>query len=131
MYGTRVGGVSPHSYGLQVSVLVPSATEAAPINAGDNLKLITTAAYSAAPCVAGDKVQLKALHPVKDAKTPLGCQIFGFSRVDKYKYTGAAPAIGASVEAAGKDTVQTAAAANGSFVLFVDAAKQIVEVAMP
>lgn len=131
MYGTRPGGVSPHSFGLQVTVLVPTATEADPINTGDNLKFANTGAYHAAPCVAGDQVQLKALHPVKDGKTPLGCQLYGFSRIDKFTYTGTDPAVGASIEAAGKDTVRTAAAANGTFVLFVDTTKKIVEVAMP
>ena len=132
MYGERVGGVSPHQYGLQVTVLVPTATEASPINAGDNLKLVNTGAYNAAACVDGDVIQLKALHPVKDGKTPLGCQLYGnFKRVDKFVYTGADPAVGASVVASGKGTVKTAGAANGTFVLYVDAAKKIVEVAMP
>jgi hypothetical protein len=131
MYGERVGGVSPHSFGLQVTVLVPTATELAPIVAGDNLKFVNTGAYHAAACADGDTIQLKALHPVKDGKTPLGCQLYGFSRIDKCKYTGADPTVGASVVASGKGTVKTAGAANGTRVLFVDTARKIVEVAMP
>jgi hypothetical protein len=132
MVGTRVGGVTPHSYGLQISVLVPSATATEPVNEGDLLKFITTAPYSAAPCVDGDSVQLKAIHGgVKDANTPVGCHLYGFSRVDKFKFTGIAPAIGDSIVVAGKGIVKTAASANGTFVLFVDASRQIVEVAMP
>ncbi|MED0765994.1 hypothetical protein P4S83_01765 [Aneurinibacillus thermoaerophilus] len=131
MYGARPGGVSPHQYGLQVTVLVPTATEAAPINTGDNLKFVNTGAYHAAPCADGDAIQLKALHPVKDGKTPLGCQLYGFSRIDKFTYTGADLVIGDSIVAAGKGAVKKADAANGTVVLFVDTAKKIVEVAMP
>lgn len=131
MFGARVGGVSPHSYGLQITVLVPDATEGNPINTGDGLKLVNTGSYHAAPCADGDKIQLKALHPVKDGKTPLGCQIYGYDRVDKFAYEGATPAIGNSIVAAGKGTVKVAAEANGTYVLFVDTAKNIVEVAMP
>jgi hypothetical protein len=131
MYGTRVGGVSPHQYGLQVTVLVPAATEAAPVKAGDGLKLITTAAYSAAKCEAGETVQLTAIHDVADASTPLGCQLYGFSRIDSFPYSGTAPTIGASVESDGASKMRTAAAANGTFVLYVDTVKQIIEVAMP
>lgn len=131
MYGARPGGVSPHSFGLQVTVLVPTATEATPINSGDSLKFATTGAYHAAPCADGDKIQLMALHPVKDGKTPLGCQLYGFSRVDKFAYTGTAPVVGDSIVAAGKGAVKTATEANGTIVLFVDTARKIVEVAMP
>lgn len=132
MFGERVGGVSPHQFGLQVTVLVPTASEALPINTGDNLKFANTGAYHAAACADGDVIQLKALHPVKDGKTPLGCQLYGgFKRVDKFTYTGADPTVGASIVAAGKGTVKVAGAANATRVLFVDTAKKIVEVAMP
>lgn len=131
MVGERPGGASPHQYGLQVTVLVPTATEAAPINAGDVLRFDPTGAYYAARAAAGAAVQLKALHKVSDGKTPLGCQVYGFSRIDRFTFTGAAPALGASIESADGINVRAAAAANGSVVLFVDAAKSIVEVAMP
>ncbi|MBA4543987.1 hypothetical protein H1164_13945 [Thermoactinomyces daqus] len=132
MYGTRVGGVTPHAYGLQVTVLVPSATPTQPVNEGDLLKLITTAPYSAAPCADGDPVQLKAIHGgVTDDTTPVGCHLYGFSRVDKFKFTGAEPTIGASVVAAGNGVVKVSPENNGTFVLFVDSSRNIVEVAMP
>lgn len=130
MYGTRPGGVSNYSYGLQVTVLVPDADNN-PINAGDVLKFATSGAYHAAPCADGDVIQLKALHPVKDSATPLGCQVYGFSRIDKFTYTGTDLVIGDSIVAAGAGTVKVAASANGTFVLFVDTVNKIVEVAMP
>ncbi|MFD1423419.1 hypothetical protein ACFQ4J_06640 [Laceyella tengchongensis] len=131
MYGTRVGGVTPHSYGLQITVLVPSATESAPINTGDLLKLATTGPYQAVPCADGDPIQLMAIHPVKDANTPLGCRVYGYSRIDRFTYSGADPAIGGSIVVAGLGKVKAAASGNGTFVLFVDTTRKIVEVAMP
>lgn len=137
MYGERVGGVSPHSYGLQISVLVPTATESAPIKAGDSLKLIKTGGYHAAACADGDVIQLKAIHTVKDGKTPLGCRVYGFSRVDKYQYSGEDPVVGDSIVSDGAGAIKRSLDGangpvdNGSFVLFVDSVSKTVEVAMP
>jgi len=127
----RVGGVVPDNYGLSLTVLVPTASEANPIEQGDQLSFATTGAYHAARAAAGGVVQMRAKHTVTDGTTPLGVHVYGFSRVDKFEYSGTAPAIGASIESAGDGTVRAAAAANGSFVLFVDTARGFVEVAMP
>lgn len=129
MYGSRPGGVSPHNYGLQVTVLVPNATENAPVKAGDPLKFVSTGSYHAAPCVDGDKIHLKAINTANDGKTPVGCQLYGFSRIDKFSYTGAV-SVGDSIVASGDGAVKAALEANGTFVLFVDNARNIVEVAM-
>lgn len=127
----RIGGVVPDSYGLSLTVRVPAASEANPIEAGDLLVLAGTGSYEARPAVAGEALRLVAKHPVRDGITPLGVYVYGYSRVDKFTYTGTAPAIGASIEAAGPDTVRAAAAGNGSYVLHVDTARGYVEVAMP
>lgn len=130
-YGARVGGVSPHEYGLQITVLAPLATELLPVETGDFLKFDNVFPYGAVLCADGDPIQLKALHPVKDGSTPLGCILYGFSRVDKFTYTDVDPALGDSVVVSGKGTVKKAAAPNGTLVLYVDPIKKIVEVAMP
>jgi hypothetical protein len=127
----RVGGVVPDNYGLSLTVLVPTASAANPIDQGDLLRFATTGPYHATVAAAGTAVQLVAKHPVENATEPLGVYVYGFSRVDKFVYSGTAPAIGASIESAGDGTVRTAAAANGSYVLYVDTANSTVEVAMP
>jgi hypothetical protein len=127
----RVGGVVPDSYGLSLTVTVPTASEANPVEADDILTFATTGNYQAVKAGAGAVIVLKAKHPVRDGLTPLGVHVYGFSRVDRFTYSGAAPAIGASIESAGDGTVRAAAAANGSFVLYVDASRNYLEVAMP
>lgn len=127
----RVGGVVPDDYGLSLTVIVPTASASNRIEQGDQLSFATSGAYHAARAAAGGAVQLRAKHPVEDGVTPLGVHVYGFSRVDKFRYSGTAPAIGASIESAGDGTVRAAAAGNGSFVLFVDATNGTVEVAMP
>ncbi|PFP29401.1 hypothetical protein COJ96_10885 [Bacillus sp. AFS073361] len=127
----RVGGVVPDSYGLSLTVTVPTASEANPVEADELLTFATTGPYQAQKATAGSTIILKAKHPVRDGLTPLGVHVYGFSRVDRFGYSGAAPAIGASIESAGDGTVRTAATGNGSFVLYVDATRNYVEVAMP
>jgi len=128
---TRVGGVVPDSYGLSLTVTVPTASETNPVEAGDSLVFATTGPYHARLTSAGEPIQLKAKHPVRDGLTPLGVHVYGFSRVDRFTFSGDAPAIGASIESAGDGTVRTAAAGNGSFVVYVDTARNYVEVALP
>lgn len=127
----RLNTTLPDGYGLSLSVYVPTASEANPINTGDLLVWSTTEGYAAAPGVAGDPVQLRAKHPVSDPFTPLGVHVYGFSRVERLPYVGAAPALGASVALAADGTVTTAAAANGSRVVYIDTAAGLVDVAMP
>ncbi|MEH7114560.1 hypothetical protein V7124_19670 [Neobacillus niacini] len=128
---TRVGGVVPDSYGLSLTVTVPTASEANPVEADAILTFATSGPYHAVQAAAGSAIVLKAKHPVRDALTPLGVHVYGYSRVDKFTYSGTVPAIGASIESAGDGTVRTALSANGSFVLYVDEARSYVEVAMP
>lgn len=127
----RVGGVVPDNYGLSLTVVVPTASAGNPVEQGDQLSFATTGAYHAAKAAAGAAVTLRAKHRVEDATTPLGVHVYGYSRVDKFRYSGTAPAIGASIESAGDGTVRAAAAGNGSFVLYVDSANGTVEVALP
>jgi len=127
----RLNTTMPDSYGLSLSVYVPTASDANPVDTGDLLTWSTTAGYNAAPAVAGDPVQLRAKHPVKDPLTPLGVYVFGFSRVERLPYTGVVPALGASIENDGAGGVRAAAVANGTRVLYVDAAAGLVDVAMP
>lgn len=132
----RAGGQSPHSYGLKVTVKVPTATSSAPVSAGDQLVLSTDGAYEAAPATSGDPIQLIAINGTDNALTPVGAFLFGFSRVHHLAYSGTAPAIGAGVVAAGDGTVRAAdtgatpAEEGSGFVLFVDTARSYVEVAL-
>lgn len=127
----RLNTTMPDSYGLSISVYVPTASEANPVDSGDLLTFVTTAGYSAAPAAAGAAIQLRAKHPVTDPLEPLGCHVFGFSRIERLPFTGAAPALGASVTADGAGGVATAAAANGTLVVYVDEAAGLVDVLMP
>lgn len=130
----RAGGQSPHSYGLKVTVKVPTATASAPVSSGDQLVLSTDGAYEAAPAQAGDPIQLIAINGTEDALTPVGAFLFGFSRVHHLAFSGTAPAIGSGVVAAGDGTVRAADTGGGEtgngFVLFVDTARSYVEVAL-
>lgn len=133
----RVNTTMPDSYGLSLTVYVPTASEANPVDTGDLLSWSDVAGYSAAPAAAGDPIQLRAKHPVTDPLTPLGVHAFGFSRVERLPYTGTAPALGASVTADGAGGVTAAtdgagaAVTNGTRVLYVDTAAGLVDVAMP
>ncbi|MCU6603772.1 hypothetical protein OCO53_25360 [Peribacillus frigoritolerans] len=127
----RVGGQVPDSYGLSLTVTVPAASDASPVEAGDILNFTATGPYHAALAADGGAVQLIAKHPVTDPLTPLGVWVLGFSRVQKMNFSGAAPAIGSSVVADGAGGVRADATANGSRVLYVDAARGYVEVALP
>ncbi|KAB2328938.1 hypothetical protein F7731_23585 [Cytobacillus depressus] len=127
----RVNTTMPDSYGLSLTVYVPTASEANPIETGDILSWSTTSGYSAVPAGAGDAIQLRAKHPVTDPLEPLGVHAFGFSRVERLPFEGTAPALGDSVTADGKGGVTTAGDANGSRVLYVDVAAGLVDVALP
>lgn len=128
---SRVGGVVPDSYGLSLTVTVPTASEENPVEADDLLVFATTGPYHARKATTGEAIVLKAKHPVRDGLTPLGVHVYGYSRVDRFTYTGTAPTIGISIESAGNDTVQVAPEGNGSFVLYVDETRNYCEVAMP
>lgn len=130
MMYSRPGGKSPHTRGLQITVVVPAATTIAPINTGDVLTLTTAGAYTAQKAVADAVVQLKALHPVSDPNIPLGVQVYGFSRIDKFVYTGTL-AIGDSIVADGTGAVKKVVTANGTFTCFVDTTNKIAEVLLP
>lgn len=128
----RVGGPVPDSYGLSLTVKVPIASEANPIDTGDLLVWDATGANTMIPAPDGALPQGRAKHPVSDPFTPLGVHVFGTSptRVEQIPYTGAAPALGASVVANGTGGVRAlgASPANHTRVLFVDTARKIVEI---
>ena len=125
---TRVGGQSPDSYGLSVTVTVPAATKAAPVAVNQPLVWGTTA-NSAVKAAADAVFDLVAKHPVDDALTPLGCWVAGSkARVHVFAYTGTAPTVGGSIVADGLGGVKATATANYSRVLFVDTTRKYVEV---
>lgn len=132
----RVNTTMPDSYGLSLTVYVPTASAANPVDTGDVLSWSTTEGYAAVPAAAGDPIQMRAKHPVSDPMEPLGVHVFGFSRVERLPFTGAAPALGVSVAADGAggvtaDVGGVAVADNGTRVLYVDTAAGLVDVAMP
>lgn len=128
---TRIGGPIPDSYGLSLTVKVPTATAANPVETGTPLSWSATAAYAAIPTANGNVPDMVAKHPVSDGFTPLGVHVYGASRIAIFPYTGAAPALGGSIVANGTGGVITAGTGNGTRVLFVDTARKIVEVLMP
>ena len=128
---TRIGGPIPDSYGLSLTVKVPTASETNPIETGTPLSWSATTAYAAIPTPSGSLPDMKAKHPVSDPFTPLGVHVFNASRVEVFPYTGAAPALGSSIVADGTGGVMTTATANATRVLYVDTARSIVEVLLP
>lgn len=137
----RVNTTMPDSYGLSLTVYVSTASEANPVETGDLLTWSNSAGYTAVPAVAGDPIQMRAKHPVDDPLQPLGVHVFGFSRIERLPYIGAAPTLGSSVVVAVDGTTGevgvsnmsggVAVAANGTRVLYVDTAAGLVDVAMP
>ena len=128
---TRIGGPIPDSYGLSLTVKVPTASEANPVETGTPLSWSNASAYSAIPTPSGSLPDMKAKHPVSDSFTPLGVHVFNASRVEVFPYTGAAPALGTSIVSNGAGGVMTTATANGTRVLYVDPVRSILEVLMP
>lgn len=128
---SRVGGHMPDDYGLSMTVLCPTASEANPIEKNTPLVFTTTGAYHVKPAAAGDTVQAIAKHRIIGGFDPLGVHAFGWQRVSKVAFSGTAPAIGASVEADGAGAFRAAATANGTRVMYVDAAGGFCEVAFP
>ncbi|USK72673.1 hypothetical protein [Peribacillus asahii] len=125
---TRVGGQSPDSYGLSVTVTVPAATAGAPVKTNEPLKW-GAGAYEAVKAVADDVIALVAKHPVEDGLTPLGAWVAGGnSRVHVFTYSGTAPTVGGSVVADGLGGVKSTVTANSTRVLYVNTARQQVEV---
>lgn len=134
----RVNHNLPDSYGLSLTVYVPTASETTPVEQGDALTFVATASNSVAPSAAGDVVHCRAKHTVSDPMEPLGVHVYGFSRVDTFTFTGTAPAIGASVVADGAGGMMDAGVdaggapiANGTRVVYVDTAAGTVDVLMP
>jgi hypothetical protein len=128
----RLNTTLPDSYGLSLTVWCPTASEANPIDTGDILSWSATEGYGAVPAVAGDPIQIRVKEPCTDPLTPVGAHIYGFSRVERLPFlAGAAPALGASVEADGAGNVRTAVAPNGTRVVYVDTAAGLVDVLLP
>lgn len=127
----RVGGQSPDSYGLSLSVKVPLATAVAPVTTNQPLKWGATA-YEAVAAVDGDVFTLVAKHPVEDALTPLGVWLVNEkTRVHVFTYTGTAPTIGSGVVANGTGGVKAAIGTEPDLnnqVLYVDTVRLYVEV---
>jgi hypothetical protein len=128
---SRVGGQSPDSYGLSLTVNVPTASATNKTNTNQPLRW-TAGPFSAVNAADGEVIQLVAKHPVEDALTPLGVWVAGGnSRVHVFDYTGTAPALGAGVVANGTGGVRAAAGTetgNTSRVLYVDTVRKYVEV---
>lgn len=128
---TRVGGQSPDSYGLSMTVNVPTATAANKVETNQPLRW-GAGEFAAVKAADGEVIQLVAKHPVEDALTPLGVWVAGGnSRVHVFTYTGAAPALHGGIVANGTGGVRAAAGTetgNTSRVLYVDTARSQVEV---
>lgn len=134
----RVNHNLPDAYGLSITVYAPTASEANPIETGEVLKFVDSASNSVAPAGDGDAIQAVAKHRVTDPLEPLGVHVYGFSRIQTFKFSGAAPTLGAGVVADGKGGVKVLAAEpegavipNGTRVLYVDSGLGVVDVAMP
>lgn len=127
----RIGGPIPDSYGLSLTVKIPTATLSAPVAVGTPLSWSNASAYSAVPAVAGGPIDLVTKEKAEDGLTPIGVHVFRASRVAIYTYSGTAPALGASIEPNGTGGVRTVATGNGTRVLYVDTTRSIVEVLMP
>lgn len=125
---TRVGGQSPDSYGLSLTVNVPSATAANKVETNQPLRW-AAGDYAAVKAAAGEAFDMVAKHPVEDALTPLGVWLAsGGARVHVFRYTGTVPTVGGSVAADGLGGVTGTATANSTRVLYVDTARSYVEV---
>lgn len=130
-YNKRGGAKSPDDMGTSLTLFVKDATVIAPIKQGDLLLFDATAgAYGAKKAVDGDVFDAVAKHGnVEGPEEPCGVHIVhGRSRVNKFKYTGTAPTLGASVVASGLSTVKATATPNNTKVMLVDTVNQIVEV---
>ena len=127
---SRVGGQSPDSYGLSLTVNVPNASATNKTNTNQPLRW-AGGPYNAVNAADGDVIQLVAKHPVEDAVTPLGVWVAsGNSRVHQFEYTGPAPELGAGIVANGTGGVRASDGTeegNTSRVLYVDTARNYVE----
>lgn len=130
-YNKRGGAKSPDDMGTSLTLFVKDATVANPIKAGDLLVFDATAgAFGAKKAVDGDVIDAVSKHGlVEGPEDPCGVHlIVGKTRVNKFKYTGTAPTLGASVVASGLSTVKATATPNNTRVMLVDTANSIVEV---
>ena len=120
----------PDSYGLSLTVYVPTASNANPVNTGDVLVWDDTTGWGAAPAGEGAAVELVAKHPVSDPSTPLGVYVYGYSRTQEFRYTGDI-ALGDSIVFNGDGTVRAAGAdvTNGTRVAYIE--NGIVSVLLP
>lgn len=131
-YNKRGGAKSPDDMGTSLTLYVKDATKVAPIKAGDLLVFDATAgnSHGAKKAVDGDVIDAVSKHGlVEGPEDPCGVHlVVGRSRINKFKYTGTAPALGVSVVASGIDTVKATATPNNTRVMLVDTANSIVEV---
>lgn len=111
----------PDSYGLSLTVYVPTASQTNPVNTGDVLVWDGVTGWGAAPAGDGAAIEMVAKHPVSDPNTPLGVWVYGYSRTHEFNYTGDI-ALGDSVVFNGDGTVRAAGAdvANGTRVVNIE-----------
>lgn len=133
----RNGGESPAAYGCIITCDAPTGTTAlAPVEIGEIYKLSTAASYKLVAAVAADKLGGIANAPLvrteerADIVKPIAVRVIsrGFQRISALKYSGAAPTLGASVEADGAKAVRNVAYDGNSFNCYVDTTNLIVEV---
>jgi hypothetical protein len=130
-YNNRIGSASPDHAGLAVTVFVKGISEASPVKKGDLfVQDPTHGDYGVKRCVDGDVPMFVAkAGGIVDPLHPVGAYLIGGkSRINKMKYTGTAPTLGASIVASGADTVKATATPNATVVLKVDTVLQVVEV---
>lgn len=80
----RLNASLPDSYGLSLTVYVPTASETSPVNGGDALVWDRTTGWGVAKAGDGAAIELIAKHSVSDPFTPLGVYVFGYSRVHDF-----------------------------------------------
>lgn len=125
----RVGGQSPHTDGLQITVTFPTATKQNPVKVNEPLSFDTVGPYTAKRLAADGVIQMKAIHSVEDGTTPLGVQVYGFSRIDSFEYSGTL-AVGDTICGDGAGKVKKATTATNTLVCYVDSTRKICEVLM-
>lgn len=125
----RLNASLPDSYGLSLTVYVPTASETNPVNTGDYLVWDRTTGWGVAPAGDGAAFEVKAKHPVSDPYTPLGVHVYGFSRVEDLK--AGTVAIGDVVVYDGAGGVRVAGEGEGNTGLVVNVENGLAQVLLP
>ena len=127
----RLNAQLPDSYGLSLTVYVPTASEANPVQTGDVLVWDRVTGWGVAPAGDGAAIEVIAKHPVSDPFTPLGVWAFGYSRV--HDFPAGDVAIGTEVVFNGAGGIRAVAdgETTGATGLVVNVENGIAQVLLP